>query len=193
MAFVETPRFPIDISFNSRFGPNFSTALAKNLGGYEARNKNWTYPLFEGEISLVRSQAQLDIIFAYFHYVAGMFNGFRFKNFNDYTVTGSEGTFIQLTGTTWQLCKTRTWGVLSTQWKVKKPIDGTVTITGGSWTVDYTTGIITAVGSPTISPTSWVGEFDFPIRFNIDKLTPQWLQSRNYYDLSSLPIIEIRL
>lgn len=193
MAFVETPRFPEDISAQSKFGPGFSTVIARNFGGYEVSNQGWTYPLHEGDVSFVRTQAQLDSLLAFFHGVAGMHNRFRFKCFNDYTTTTTTGTVIQLTATTWQLCKTRTLGALVTQWPVKKPVSGTVTVNGGgSFSVDYTTGIITAVGSPVIAPTNWVGEFDFPVRFAIDKMLPQWI-SFELFDVSSVPITEVRI
>ena len=192
MAFKESPRFPENIAAQSKFGPGFSTQIARNLGGYEARNRHWTYPLHEGDVGFVRTQAELDQLLAFFHGVAGMFDGFRFKNYNDYEVTASEGTFIQLTGSTWQLAKTRTYGAITSQWKVKKPVSSTVVVSGGSFTLDDTTGIITAVGSPTPTPTSWTGEFDFPVRFNTDKMLPMWI-SFELYDWQSIPIIELRL
>ena len=193
MAFVETPRFPEIISSQSKFGPGFNTSVARNLGGYEVRNANWTYPLHEGDVSHIRTQAQLDDLLAFFHHVAGMQNGFRFKCFNDYDVDATQGTTVNLTTETYQLYKTRTFGAVSSAWKVSKPVSGTVTVNGGgSWSVDYTTGIITHIGSPVIAPTSWTGEFDFPVRFNTDKMLPQWV-SFELYDWSAIPIIELRL
>lgn len=192
MAFVETPRFPEYISSQSKFGPAFSTDIGRNLGGYEVRNGNWTYPLHEGDVSHVRSQSQLDDLLAFFHSRGGRLDGFRFKNWNDYTVTTSNGTFIQLTSTTWQLCKTRSFGSLTTQWPVRKPVSGTVVVGGGTFSVDYATGIITAVASPADTPTSWSGEFDFPVRFDTDKMLPQWI-SFELYDWSAIPIVEIRV
>jgi len=193
MAFIETPRFPEAISAQSSFGPNFSTSQARNLGGFRVSNQNWTYPLHEGDVSHIKTQAQLDDLLAFFHGCAGMHNGFRFKSWNDYTVTAAQGTTVQLTTETYQLYKTRAFGALSTAWKVSKPVTGTVTVNGGgSWSVDYTTGIITHIGSPVIAPTSWEGEFDFPVQFNIDKMLPQWI-SFEVYDVSSIPIVELRL
>lgn len=190
MAFHESPRFPDNISIQSKFGPGFQTPFGRNLGGYEVRNRNWTYPLHEGDVSFVSSQEELDDLLAYFHGVGGMFDGFRFKNFNDYEVTGTQGTFIQLTEWTWQLCKTRTYGSLTSQWPVKKPVSPVI-IVGGVFTVDYTTGIITSVGSPDSPPTSWTGEFDFPVRFDTDKMLPGWMDFE-IYEWSAIPIIELR-
>jgi len=191
MSVIQTPRFPDSISVGSKFGPAYNTMVARNLGGQEASNSNWSYPLHEGDVSFgVQSQANLDDLLAFFHSVAGRHHRFRFKCWNDYTVTGSQGTRTVIDATHWQLCKTRTYGAISAQWPVRKPVSGTLTLTGGSGhTVDYTTGIVTK-GTGTL--TSWVGEFDFPVRFDTDQMLPQWL-SFAVYDWSSIPIKEVRL
>lgn len=191
--FIETPNFPDTIAMGSRFGPVYSTAKARNLGGFEVSNQNWAMPLYEGDVMQgARNQAQLDDLLAFFHGVAGMHNGFRFKNFNDYTATGAQGTVVQLSATTWQMYKTYTYGALSFARKISKPIAGSVIAGGGSYTVDTTTGIITVIGSPSFDPTSWTGEFDFPVRFDIDKMLPQWIAYK-YYDWTAIQIMELRL
>ena len=193
MSFKETPRFPDDISVGSRFGPGYSTNVARNLGGFEINNQNWSMPLYEGDVGYgLRTQAEIDNLLAFFHFVAGMHNGFRFKNYNDFDASGTEGTVVQLTGTTWQLYKTYTYGAATMARKISKPVSGTLAFATGSFSVDYTTGIITAIGSPTVAPTTWTGEFDTPVRFNTDKMLPQWLTFEQY-EWQSIPIIEIRL
>lgn len=193
MAFKETPRFPEDVSVGSKFGPGYSTSIARNIGGFEASNQNWSMPLYEGDVGYgVRTQAELDSLLAFFHGVAGMHNGFRFKNFNDFAVTGAQGTFIQLTGTTWQMYKTYTYGALTKARKISKPIAGAVIAGGGSYSLDTTTGIITTLGSPTVPPTSWTGEFDTPVRFDLDKMLPMW-HTFELYSWESIPIRELRL
>lgn len=192
MAFLETPRFPEDISAGSSFGPAWSTSLASNAGGFEFTNKNWTMPLYKGDVGYQHlTQDQLDDLFAFFQRLAGMYDGFRFQNLNDYTVTGTEGTVVQLTGTTWQMYKTYTFGAATFSRKISKPIAGAV-ILPGSYSYDTTTGIITALGSPTVAPTSWTGQFDTPVRFDTDALLPQWL-TQAQYELTSIPIVEKRL
>jgi len=191
MSFKETPRFPEAISVGSKFGPVYSTTVARNIGGAEANNQNWSMPLHEGDVSHgVKSQSDLDDLLAFFHSVAGMHHGFRFKNYNDYTATGSQGTLVALSGTTWQMYKTYTIGAISMARKIQKPIAGAVIAGGGSYTLDTTTGIITKVSGA--SPTSWTGEFDFPVRFNTDKMLPVWM-SYAVYDWSAIPIIEVRV
>lgn len=192
MSFIETPRFPDAIARGTQYGPAYLTRVARNVGGYEARNQNWSLPLYEGDVSHgAKTQALIDDLLAFFHGVAGMQNGFRFKNFNDYQAAGAQGTLVLLTASTWQMYKTYTYGALSKARKISKPVSGTITVEGGgSYTLDATTGIITKTAGA--DPTSWTGQFDDPVRFNVDKFLPISLTSA-IYNLPSIPIIEIRI
>lgn len=193
MSFIETPRFPESISAGSKFGAGYSTSIARNLGGYEVNNQNWLMPLYEGDVSHgVLDQAGLDSLLAFFHGVAGRHNGFRFKNFNDYTATGAQGTLVNLvSNTTWQLYKTYTYGALTKARKISKPVSGAVTFTGGgSYTLDATTGIVTRNSGA--NPSAWAGEFDTPVRFDVDQMLPQWI-SFERYSWSSIMVKELRL
>jgi uncharacterized protein (TIGR02217 family) len=192
MAFIETPRFPESIGAGSQFGPGYSTSIARNAGGFEVNNQNWSMPLYQGNvIQGVRTQAELDDLLAFFHGVAGMHNGFRFKNFNDYQVVEGQGVLVAIDATHWQLYKKYTFAALQTLRKISKPVTGTVVLTGGgTYSVDSTTGIVTK--SAGADPTDWTGEFDFPVRFDIDQMLPQWI-SFELYDWTSIAIIELRL
>lgn len=189
--FCETPRFPEDLSYGSTFGPGYSTSIARNLGGYEVANQNWLMPLYEGDVvEAVKTQEQLDVLLAYFHGVAGMFNSFRFKNWNDFAATAAQGTLVAIDATHWQMYKTYTYGALVKARKISKPLAGGTIAGGGSYSYSTTTGIITKASGA--DPTSWAAEFDTPVRFNIDKMLPQFLAYR-LFDWSSIPIIEKRL
>lgn len=192
MAFIETPRFPDKIAQGTQFGPGYSTAIARNIGGYEANNQNWSMPLYEGDVAhAAKTQALINDLLAFFHGVAGMHNGFRFKNFNDYTASVAQGTLtVIVADTTWQMYKTYTYGALTFARKITKPL-ATVTIAGGgSYTVATTTGIVTKTGGS--NPTGWSGEFDTPVRFNIDRMLPISVTS-DIYSLPAIPIVEIRI
>jgi uncharacterized protein (TIGR02217 family) len=193
MDFIESPRFPDDIAAGAHFGPSYSTSVARNLAGNEVRNRNWTYPLCEGDVSFgCRTQAQLDALLAFFHGVAGMHQAFRFKNFGDFTASGAQGALTVITpGVTWQMHKIYTIGALATPRKIVKPIASTIQITGGGeYTVDGTTGIVTKTSGA--DPTGWAGQFDVPCRFNVDKMLPQWI-AIGIFDWQSIPIVEVRL
>jgi len=189
--FIETPRFPESIGAGSQFGPGYSTSIARNAGGFEVNNQNWSMPLYQGNvIQGVRNQAELDDLLAFFHGVAGMHNGFRFKNFNDYQALAGEGSIVAIDSTHWQLYKKYTFAALTTFRKISKPVAGTVVLAGsGTYSLDTTTGIVTGTGP---APTSWTGEFDFPVRFDIDQMMPQWI-SFELYDWTSIAITELRL
>ncbi|MDZ4253210.1 MAG: DUF2460 domain-containing protein [Sulfuritalea sp.] len=193
MSFIETPVFPQTIAIGSKFGPGYSTSIARNLGGFEASNQNYSMPLHEGDVSYgVRSQAELDELLAFFHGVAGMHNGFRFKNYNDFSATAAQGTLtVIVADTTWQMGKTYTLGAISRLRNITKPLATGITFTGGgAYTYSTVTGIVTKTSGA--NPTSWAGEFDTPVRFNIDKMLPQW-ETFEQYDLGSIPIIEVRI
>ncbi|MBE0615138.1 MAG: DUF2460 domain-containing protein [Burkholderiales bacterium] len=193
MDFIETPRFPESISAGAHFGPAYSTSIARNQGGGEVRNQNWTYPLCEGDVSYgVRTQAQLDDLLAFFHGVAGMHKAFRFKNFSDYTAVGAQGALTEIVAdTTWQMHKIYTFGALMTPKKISKPVEVGLVVGGtGVYTVDTTTGIVTRTSGA--NPTGWTGTFDIPCRFNIDRMLPQWVAYK-LYEWSAIPIVEIRL
>lgn len=191
--FVETPRFPTNISVGAKFGPAYSTSKARNLGGYEASNQNWLMPLYEGDVSHVaKKPALFEELLAFFHGVAGMHNGFRFKCYSDFRATAAQGTLVELTAnTTWQMYKTYTYGALTKARKISKPVAAGMVINGGgSYSMDATTGIITRNSGA--NPTSWAGEFDFPVRFNTDRMLPVQIQA-DIHEWTSIPIIEIRL
>ncbi|MBI4291329.1 MAG: DUF2460 domain-containing protein [Betaproteobacteria bacterium] len=191
MAFIETPIFPEHISAGCKFGPAYSTSIARNLGGYEANNQNWLMPLYEGDVGhAAMKQALFNDLLAFFHGVAGMHNAFRFKHFADWTVTGSQGTLVALSATTWQMYKTYTYGALTKARKISKPIAGATILGTGSYTVDTTSGIITKTAGA--DPTGWTGQFHTPVRFNVDKMLPI-SHTLDTFEWSSIPIIEKRL
>lgn len=193
MAFLESPRFPDDISAGSVFGPGYNTSKASNQGGFEMSNANWSMPLYEGDVGYQHlTQDQLDDLLAFFHRLQGMHDGFRFKNYSDYAASGAEGTVVQLTAETWQMYKTYTFGAATFSRKISKPIAGVVISGSGSYSYDLTTGIITDNSSPASAPSGWVGEFDCPVRFNTDKMLPQWI-TQEQYEWMSIPIVELRL
>jgi len=167
MSFIETPRFPDDISENSIFGPRYSTSVIRTRSGDEYRNINWSYPLSEGDLAfavrrLIYSSGDaltaLETIMEWFHACAGQGHGFRFKDHLDYKSCALEDTVAfddQTIGTgdasedEFQLIKTYTKGAVSRSRKILKPVSGTVLVgingvnQSSGWSVDTTTGIVT--------------------------------------------------
>lgn len=186
-----TSRFPPDISYGAAGGPGYNTDVVIMNSGNEVRNSNWDIPRCEFDASHgVKSQAQLDLLIAFFRIAQGMANGFRYKDWTDYEAVGSQGILTSLTSTTWQMYKRYTFESYTADRLISKPVNGTITLTGtGTYTINYETGVVTKTAGA--DPTAWIGQFDVPCRFDIDKMKAT-VDSFERYSWSSIPIIEIR-
>ena len=192
MSFLETPTFPDDVTFEFQGGPTFSTDIVVNAGGYESRNQNWSQARRKWTASHPpKNKADTDTLIAFFSAMVGRANGFRFKDWSDYSATASEGVFVLLTSTTFQMYKSYTTGALTHSRKITKPKSGIVVTGGTGASVDTTTGIVT-VSSGT--PTAWAGEFDTPARFDSDEMRMQAVSAKPpMYMWGDISITEIRL
>lgn len=211
MSFIETPRFPDDISYGSSGGPSYNTTVVPFKSGAESRNINWAKSRAKFDVAYgVRTQAQLYSLIEFFHAMAGRGHGFRYKDWNDWNSSGDQthGATVSDTDQTigtgdgaetdFQLIKTYTKGALSRTRDIKKPVAGTVVVAldgvsqASGWSVDTTTGIITFTSAPGNGVVVTAGyQFDVPVRFDIDELPIQFedyeLQSTN------VPLVEIRI
>lgn len=216
-AFLETPRFPEDISYGSQGGPSYNTTIATQAAGHEKRNINWSLARYNYNVAYgIKDQADLESLLTFFHSVAGRAYGFRFKDHHDYksgllsaSITDTDQVCRNtvddsLTGdgstTTFQLVKTYTQGANSRQRDIKKPVSGTVvvaidgtpqTASPLGWSVDTATGVITFSTAPTNGQVVTAGfEFDVPCRFESDQIAARW----DDYQLMSADVglIEIR-
>jgi uncharacterized protein (TIGR02217 family) len=193
-------RFPDDISRGAIGGAGFLTDVVMVESGHEFRRQARALELGSWEVShAARLPEKYRRLQAFFRVAAGRANGFRFKDWTDFEAAQTEGVFVLLTGSTggstWQMYKRYTFGAYTYDRKIQKPINGTVTVTGGSGhSIDYATGILTeGLGEPT----SWAGEFDVPARFDTDVMRAETIEKQVSGELvvgwSSIPIVEIRL
>ena len=168
MAFIET-QFPTDISLGATGGPGFQTDVIAVNSGFEQCNANWEDARCAFDVAHgVKTQAQLDTLIAFFRVMKGKANGFRFKDWSDYKVTSGQGIFTQIDSTHFQMWRRYTTAGNNSDREITKPVSGTITVNGGTVaSIDYTTGIVTMT---TGTPTSWTGEFDVPMRFDIDQM-----------------------
>lgn len=207
MAFLETPRFPTDISYRSAGGPRYNTSIVTVANGVEYRNANWSYPRQEYDIVYgIRDYADLEVVYEFFHACRGMADGFRFKDHMDYKSCALASTIADTdqtigTGdaseTQFQLIKTYTKGANTQNRLIKKPVSGTVVVAldsvsqASGWTVDTATGIITFASPPGSNVVVSAGfEFDVGVRFNVDHLP----SSHDFFEVgtfSSIPLIEV--
>jgi len=214
MSFLETPRFPTDISYGSDGGPSYNTTVTVVSSGHEKRNSNWTYPRHNFNVVYgVKTIDLLEILIAFFHIATGKANGFRYKDYADYKSSGVD-TAISDTDqtiaiqnsdspatTAFQLIKTYTSGATTKARNITKPVDGTVVIALDGvpqtasplgWSVDTTTGIVTFSTPPAAGVVITAGyEFDVPCRFDADTISSVFA---NYKVHSvNVPVIEIRV
>lgn len=193
MSFLETPSFPLIISYSSEGGPEYLTEIVELFSGFEQRNARWEESKYAfNAASGVKTAADLYTLLQFFHVAGGKANGFRFKDWSDYkscaplnTIAASDQTIVaDATGgqTTAQLIKTYTQGSSTRVRTIQKPVSGTIVLNkNGSafvsgWTCDTTTGIITFSGAGlTLHDVITAGfTFDVPARFDTDKLSTRW-------------------
>ncbi len=199
MAFVET-QFPVDISFGSSGGPEYSTDIVVTQGGHEQRNINWAeararYNVAHG----VKNQAQLNELIAFFRARKGRADGFRFKDWTDFEAVAQVLGTGNGSKTQFQMIKRYTSGSVNEVRTITKPVTDTITIyldsvpQGSGFTVDTTTGEVTF----TMAPANGVVvsadfEFDVPVRFDTDRLSAS-LDSYLSYSWSEIPLVELRV
>lgn len=210
MAFIETPRFPENLSYGSQGGPEYLTGIAVLQSGHEQRRSVWSNPRHYYNASYaVKTVDDLTQMRDFFHAMKGRFHGFRFKDWNDYTSAandvGAPNMLDQEIGvgnavlTAFQLVKNYTTGALTQTRDITKPVSGTVLIAVNGvlqtetthYTIDYTTGIVTFNSPPADTLVITAGyEFDVPCRFDIDQLAV----TADTYGIRSadIPVVEIR-
>lgn len=179
-SFIEAPRFPTRVGYGAIGGPRFSTDIVEKDGGNETRNQNWAEARADYTIDLKnKTAAQKDDLIAFFRAVAkGRAYGFRFKDHNDYQVSIAQGVLAALGADVYQLVKRYTSGAYTYDRYIYKPVSPLTQIKSGSnvlaagthYTLDASLGRITLIGSPTLVPDAWSGEFDVPVRFDDDYL-----------------------
>jgi uncharacterized protein (TIGR02217 family) len=196
MSFLETPRFPENVSFGAVGGPGYSTDVVVVQSGQESRNGNWSQSRARYEVShAARLPAEYNPLKAFFRAVKGKLHGFRFKDWSDYAATVAEGILIETaTPDYWQLYKVYSAGSLSDIRIIQKPVAGSVTISGGgTYSLDTTTGLVhhTAGSEPTV----WAGQFDIPCRFDVDEMRGEILNKSGadfVMGWNSIQLVEIR-
>lgn len=178
MAFFEERMNP-DLTFGAQGGPVFSTSRAVSTSGREVVNRNWSLPLHRYNVQhCIKTAADFDEILAFFYVVSGAFDGFRYKDWNDFT-DDNRGILTLVSGSQYQMFKTYTKGSRTFNRKISKPVAGVQifrfrsgvqsNITGSS-TIDLTTGLVTVTGHVAGDTYRWSGEFDVPVRFMSDDL-----------------------
>lgn len=225
MAFIETPRFPDSVAFWAKGGPGYNTTIVVVNSGFEKRNINWQNARGRWDVSpglMVQDAASAQVnaaqVIAFFRAMKGRGNGFRFKDFQDFDanvggvgILSDVGTPTTSTGNgngaaTLQLYKTYTTGNLHDVRVIPKPVSAIVVskngmpMGGGSYSVDYTTGVVTFVAAyPLLTDVmTWSGTFDVPVRFDSDVMKGGPLGSMDggggaLYTWEQINLVELRV
>lgn len=206
MAFLEGVRFPDNIAYWASGGAGFNTSIVTLNSGFEQRNVNWAQSRGRWDISNgLRSQADIAQAIAFFRGVQGKANGFRFKDFNDFSVTTVDGLFIATTVTgRMQAVKVYTINGSSPSMghvrTIKKPTSvfqlyklGVLQSYPTNYALDLSQGWVTPVAFSNLNDYTWVGEFDVPVRFDTDHMVGHREAQGGFYEWSSIPLVEIRI
>jgi len=174
------------IKMGASFTDQYAVNIVQTSGGNEYRSLIHPFPVRTFDISQLLEKAETySYILALYHRAHGQYAGFRIRCYDEFSSNGSTGTptaldqpTLVLTATTRQLVKqygtNKTAGASGYPYRqIKKPVAGTVFVakngtplSGGDFSVNTTTGVIT-VPTAIISDTITAGfEFDWPVRFN---------------------------
>ena len=204
--FIESPRFPDNISQDAQSTINYSTTVVKAFSGRVQKNVNWEYPLHRYDAAFgVRTLDDLEQVMAFFHVAEGRANSFRFKDWADYkscSVLATPTANDQVLGTgnntqtDFPLIKTYTVGASSKVRLIQKPVTATLLVSlNGVATTAYTlqaNGVIKFNTAPSAGVVVRAGyEFDVPCSFDSDELSTQ-LENYNNGGIS-LGLTEVRL
>jgi uncharacterized protein (TIGR02217 family) len=169
MTFRETPRFPTKLALGAEGGPSYVVEVVQLRSGAEQRNLLQDRPRQRYSIAFLnREESEIMELNAYFRACKGQAHPFRFKDPLDFEVTGSDGIVSLIPGSPsglYQLKKRYTSGSDTEDRTILKPVNPITVAGGGTYSVDYTTGIVTHTGGS--APSGWTGEFDVPVRFDV--------------------------
>lgn len=200
MAFFEQ-RISDRFSYGAQGGPVFSTAVRQAQGGARFANQNWEFPLHRWSLAKsVETNEDFEEIRAFFYNVAGMFDGFRFKDASDYQATQDNSALEFITGSTWQLQRIYEIGSRTFVRNITKPVASpaavvyrtrSAVVSVATASIATTTGIATISGHVSGDTYTWVGEFDVPVCFASDAMKAEVVSSHSDQYLIGWPSVEI--
>ena len=212
--FVEE-KLELGYDYGAIGGMRFNTSIIKTGAKEEQRNVNWWLPLGRwqlGERTLLESDLEeikeLEYLRGFHKERKGSKQGFRFKDWSDYKADNVIGIGDR-NQTQWQLIKIYSVDNQASYRPITKPVEGTVKVyldgleAFTSWSVDYSTGIITFDTAPdnNVQIISTF-EFDVPVWFETDEFsyTLEGYQKDNHtgditaiYRLGNLAVQEGRI
>jgi len=190
MSFLESPRFPDNVQYNTIGGPFFNVDIVRNESGRELRIPRRDIALHRFNVNHVKTVTGFEEILGFVLALGGPEHEFRFKDWRDYKSVGVDSTpafdDIQIgtgdgaTGT-FQLSKvygpTGASPALSYSRDINKPVSSAFLfgVAGTGKTLGVHANLATDTGVLTFTtgniPTTgqavtWGGEFDVPVRID---------------------------
>lgn len=198
-------QFPIEISYGSKGGPQFSTSVLVLASGFEKRNINWSQLQAKYDVAHgVKTYDQMYELRDFFVARQGKAYSFRFKDFLDYEIMNQPLGVGDGVRRTFQIYRTYTSGAYSYDRLITKIVAGTVAglnvggvpVANPESCVDLNTGLITlppGVTTPAVNVPITLDycQFDVHVRFDTDAFDgvhDQW----EIGSWTSIPLVEIK-
>lgn len=191
-------QFPSDISFGATSGSEFNTEITTSSSGYEQRNVNWSKARNKYNLaSAIKNQEELNKLICFFRICKGKAIGFRFKDWLDYKLTNQIIAIADGFLSEFQLIKTYEYASYQDVRVISKPIAKTINVYCNNNKVipqiEESTGIIKFAEAPAKGTIIKVnGEFDVPVRFDLDYLALSY-ENYNVFSHYEIPLLEIKI
>lgn len=201
---VDLVRLPINVEQGAVGGPGFRTTVITAISGIEQRTSDWDSCRGHWDIGYgISGTSALATVIAVFRACMGKAFSFVFRDWSDYTATTEAFGTGDGVETEFQLIKTYSSINYSTSAvarsyvrNIVKPIESTLVIKDNGSTVnpsDYSisNGLVTFDTAPTSTHAlTWSGEFDVPVRFDIDDL-PVSMEMSDFGRIRGIRIVEV--
>jgi uncharacterized protein (TIGR02217 family) len=202
---IDNTRLPTGVESGAQGGPLFKTTVLVAASGDEQRIVEWDICRGEWDIGYgISSKTDLLLVVATFRACLGRAHAFRFKDWADFEAT--DQTFGTGDGSTTEFQLKKTYnsyqddGVTVVRSYVRNiylPLSSSIIIKDNGSTVnpaDYTVqsgGTILFDTAPVNGHTlTWTGEFDVPVRFDIDKISPSMAMT-DFGSIRGIRIVEV--
>jgi uncharacterized protein (TIGR02217 family) len=191
-------QFPSDIAYGATGGPEFFTDVVTSSSGYEQRNLNWMQARCRYNLApAIKNKKQLDILLAFFRLCHGKAIGFRFKDWADHSFNHQQIAVSDGKKNEFQLIKKYNYLNQNTIRKITKPVKDSIKIYCDEKLVypeiNYNTGVFKFIEAPSDGCIIYAsGEFDVPVRFDIDRLITS-IESYEVYSHHEIPLVELKI
>jgi len=202
---VDLVRLPINIESGAQGGPGYKTTVLAAVSGIEQRTADWDNCRGKWDIGYgIKGMSDLAIVIALFRACMGKAYAFLFRDWTDYSATNEAFGTGDGVETEYQLIKTysslnyvTSTVVRSYVRNITQPLASALVVKANGSTVnpsDYdllSDGIISFDTAPATGVAlTWTGEFDVPVRFDIDDL-PVTVDMTDFGRIRGIRIVEV--